>query len=99
MAIVKNISGGAQLSDADQLRALTKEVADIQAAKIGAEKELELCRRQYNETVAKVQAAGVQNVEDLPARIAELRQDLQERLAAAWSSVTSIKTRLSSMPS
>ena len=82
------------MTPAERLQTAQKRVKALTEAKIGAQKEYEVLKRQYDEKVAGLKAQGIDNVEDLPEKIAELENQLAVQLADVERQLTETEAKL-----
>ena len=85
------------MDNIQRLESLQKKAKEFDTKKIGAEKELELLRKEYEGLIIELQTLGVENIDDLPSLITQLEQDLNQELTQAEKHVGEIEKFLSSI--
>ena len=77
-----------------QLKARIKTASDM---RIGAEKTLELLKATKATKVAELKGLGIESVDDLPAKIAELEGNMEAQLVYVEQNMTDVETKLSTL--
>jgi predicted nucleic acid-binding Zn-ribbon protein len=65
-----------------KLNELIKRAGVLRDKRVGFEKELELLKKQYAEKLQELKDLGVDDLSNLPQAIADLKADIEARLAA-----------------
>lgn len=79
---------------ARKLTTLLDKEKKLKEKKIGAEKEIELLKRQYNEHLSKLKELGISSVDDLREKIDEKRAELDRGIAQVERALSDIESKL-----
>ena len=77
-----------------RLKELQEKVTTFNNKKIGAEKELELLRKQHADLIEELKQYGVEDVKNLPDLITRLEKGLKEKLDNAEIQVKTIEEQI-----
>ena len=93
MALTKTITAKTKTST-ETLTDLQARIDVLTTERIGAQKELELLHKQYDEKIEELKELGVYSIYDIPKQIEELNQQLQERIAGIETQVSDLEEQL-----
>lgn len=85
---------GKSMTGTERYIALKPRIQKAQNVLIGMKKEVEMLRKRYDELVAECAALGIDDVSDLPARLAEVIQRRDALLAKLEIKVSELEAKM-----
>jgi hypothetical protein len=79
---------------ATRIAALKSRVQNANNLKIGAEKTLEILKQTYDQKLIELKNLGIADVQELPVKIVELQNKLNEKLSIAETQMATVETQL-----